>query len=111
MKLVLCIEKFTMRNITFREGEAYIGNKVNDNYWVVESIGIPTEEFTLHFEIQDDIISGNSETSNDVTNKKFVEEEEMFKEILKSFGYEDMIEEETTKHSSWWEQIKEYIFL
>lgn len=111
MKLVLCIEKFTMRNITFREGEAYVGNEVNDKYWVVESIGIPTEEFHLHFEIQDDIISGNSETSNDVTNKKFVEEEEMFKEILKSFGYEDMIEEETTKHSSWWEQIKEYIFL
>lgn len=108
MKLVLCIEKFTMRNITFREGEAYVGNKVNDNYWVVESIGIPTEEFTLHFEIQDELVEDNNNSGNTITNPKFAEEEREFKQFLKEFGFID--KEDKDEKETWWDRLMNYVF-
>ena len=113
LKIVLCIEKLTIGKMTFREGEAYIGNAVNDNYWVVDSVGIHTEDFNMHFEIQEEIEKESGSTT-DVANKKFVEEEEMFKEILKSFGYDDEIEdiENNTleEKETWLDKLRDYIF-
>ena len=35
--------------IAFKKGEVYTGNKINDNYWIVDSVGIETKIFEGHF--------------------------------------------------------------
>jgi hypothetical protein len=112
MKRVMCIEKLTIRNFTFREGEEYIGNIVNDNYWIVETVGIPTDEFTLHFEVIEELeydkVSGNTIE----TNNKFIEEEREFREFLNDFGGFNDKEENKKKYKiSLIDKIKNYIFV
>ena len=112
LKIVLCIEKLTTSKMTFKEGEAYIGNAVNDDYWVIESVGVRTEDFDMHFEVQEEIEKESGSTT-DVANKRFIEEEEMFKEILKSFGYDDIEElndNTLEEKETLLDKLRDYIF-
>ena len=107
MKIVLCIEKLNVGKYTFKEGEAYFANNINENYWLVDTVGVKTEDFTLHFEIQEDVPSGNTKNNAEISNKKLVEEEEVFKELLKNFGgFTD--EEEKPIKKTWWTRIKQW---
>lgn len=107
MKIVLCIERLTIGKFSFKEGETYLANKINENYWMVDTVGVKTEDFTLHFEIQEDVPSGNTKNNAEISNKKLVEEEEVFKELLKNFGgFTD--EEEKPIKKTWWTRIKQW---
>lgn len=107
MKIVLCIEKLNVGKYTFKEGEAYFANNINENYWLVDTVGVKTEDFTLHFEIQEEVPSGNTKEHTETNTKKFVEEEEVFKELLKNFGgFTD--EEEKPIKKTWWTRIKQW---
>ena len=118
MKIVLCIEKLTVerklpsKSITFIEGVGYVGEKVNDNYWVVESIGIKAEDFPMYFEVQDELVKKGDKSSEGVS-KRFVEEETSFKELLKSFGGFDDEDEEVVgeEKETWWDKLMNYIFV
>lgn len=117
MKIVLCIEKLTVerklpsKSITFIEGVGYVGEKVNEKYWVIESIGVKAEDFPMHFEVQDDLVKEDDKTSEGVS-KRFVEEEASFKELLKSFGGFDDEDEEVVgeEKETWWDKLMDYIF-
>ena len=78
MKVAVCIERLEAHNLTFREGETYLANMVNPHYWIVDSIGIVEE-----------LIVDKTSGSTDVTNRKFVEEENDFKKFLNEFGFKD----------------------
>jgi hypothetical protein len=89
MKVAVCIERLEAHNLTFREGETYLANMVNPHYWIVDSIGIKTEDFLLHFEVVEELVVDKTSGSTDVTNRKFVEEENDFKKFLNEFGFKD----------------------
>ena len=50
---VSCIEQLQLggSKTTFRTGEEYTGNEVNGHWWIVDSVGISSEDFHLHFEV------------------------------------------------------------
>ena len=48
---VICTEQLQTRRGTFRAGEEYTGNQINEHWWLIDSIGVETEEFLLHFEV------------------------------------------------------------
>ena len=56
MMVVRCIEQFSTSRMTFKAGESYTGNSVNENWWVVDSTGVKTEDFHLHFEIIEEVV-------------------------------------------------------
>ena len=56
MMVVRCIEQFNTSRMTFRAGESYTGNSVNENWWVVDSTGVKTEDFHLHFEVIEEAV-------------------------------------------------------
>jgi hypothetical protein len=49
MILIKCENELQTKYIAFKKGEVYIGNKINDNYWIVDSVGIETKVFEEHF--------------------------------------------------------------
>ena len=106
MKKVMCIESF----MNFKVGEEYIANEINEKWYIVDSIGVSNDDFHLHFEIQEEIVSGNSNSHKESNDKRFIEEEQMFKQILESFGYYDMIEDKNEKET-WWDKLINYIFV
>lgn len=111
MKVVVCIERFEGHGITFREGETYLANMVNANYWIVDSVGVKSEDFLLHFEVVEELIGDKASGGTDDVNKKFVEEENDFKEFLKNFGFNDDTEEKKEEEKeSLLDKIKDYIF-
>ena len=112
MVKVKCIEQFSTLSMTFRTGEEYTGSTVNENWWVVDSIGISAEDFTMHFEIQEEVVNDQEEPLTEVTSKRFVEEEKMFMEIMRSFGYDGITDEQANDCSNhkWLEKVKGYIF-
>lgn len=48
-KTINCIKELETKHVTFKLGEIYAGNKINDNYWIVDSVGIETKVFEEHF--------------------------------------------------------------
>ena len=112
MKVAVCIEKFEGHGLTFREGEAYLANMVNPNYWVVESVGIKSEDFLLHFEVVDELKEDKISGSTTEVNKRFVEEENDFKEFLKNFGFsdDDTEDKKEEEKESLLDKIRDYIF-
>ena len=36
-------------SITFKSGDNYQGSKINDNWWIIDQIGISLEDFKKHF--------------------------------------------------------------
>ncbi len=111
MKVVVCIERLEGHGITFREGETYFANMVNPHYWIVDSVGVKSEDFLLHFEVVEELIGDKVSGGTDDVNKKFVEEENDFKEFLKNFGFNDDTEEKKEEDKeSLLDKIKDYIF-
>jgi len=114
MKVVVCIERFEEHGITFREGETYFANMVNPHYWIVDSVGIKSDDFMLHFEVVEELVEElvEDKTSGSTVevNKKFVEEEKEFKEFLRNFGFKDEDTEEKEEKESILDKIRDYIF-
>jgi hypothetical protein len=48
---VRCLEQIQKGAVTFRTGEEYTASTINENWYVVDSIGFETDDFHLHFEI------------------------------------------------------------
>ena len=113
MKVAVCIERFDGHGLTFREGETYLANMVNANYWIVDSVGVKSEDFLLHFEVVDELVEDKTSGSTDEVNKRFVEEENDFREFLKNFGFNNDDETEEKKEEekeSLLDKIRDYIF-
>ena len=109
MKVAVCIERFEGHGLTFREGETYLANMVNANYWIVDSVGVKSEDFMLHFEVVEELVENKTSGSTVEVNKKFVEEEKDFKEFLRNFGFKENVEEKEDKESIL-DKIRDYIF-
>ena len=109
MKVAVCIERFEGLGLTFREGETYLANMVNANYWIVDSVGVKSEDFMLHFEVVEELVENKTSSSTVEVNKKFVEEEKDFKEFLRNFGFKENVEEKEDKESIL-DKIRDYIF-
>ena len=82
---------------------------MNENYWVIESIGVNMEDFMLHFEVIDELAEDNSNSGNTITNPKFAEEEKEFKQFLKEFGFID--NEDKDEKETWWDKFINYVFV
>ena len=111
MKVAVCIERFEGHGLTFREGETYLANMVNANYWIVDSVGVKSEDFMLHFEVVEELVENKTSGSTVEVNKKFVEEENDFREFLRNFGFKDEDTEEKEKKESILDKIRDYIFV
>ena len=111
MKVAVCIERFEGHGLTFREGETYLANMVNANYWIVDSVGVKSEDFLLHFEVVDELIEDKASGGTDDINKRFVEEENDFREFLKNFGFnDDDTEDKKEEKETILDKIRDYIF-
>ena len=111
MKVAVCIERFERHGVTFREGETYLANMVNPHYWIVDSVGVKSEDFLLHFEVVEELIENKTSGSTDEVNKRFVEEENDFREFLKNFGFkDDDTEDKKEEKETILDKIRDYIF-
>jgi len=111
MKVAVCIERFEGHGLTFREGETYLANMVNANYWIVDSVGVKSEDFMLHFEVVEELVEDKTSGSTVEVNKKFVEEENDFREFLRNFGFKDEdTEDKKEEKESLLDKIRDYIF-
>ena len=111
MKVAVCIERFEGHGLTFREGETYLANMVNPHYWIVDSVGVKSEDFLLHFEVVEELIENKTSGSTTEVNKRFVEEENEFREFLKNFGFnDDDTEDKKEEKETILDKIRDYIF-
>jgi hypothetical protein len=91
---VRCIEQLQTKHITFKPGEEYYGSEVNKQWWVVDSVGVETYSFHLHFEV--------------IEKKKPVvvfTEREASAEVV-----EEKKEEKIEEKPKWYERLRDYIF-
>ena len=51
---IKCFKTYIKRNISFKEGEEYNGNQVNENWFCIDAIGIVKDDFNEHFEMIDE---------------------------------------------------------
>jgi hypothetical protein len=58
MLLVKCTKELQTKYVTFKVNEEYSGNRVNNNYWIVDSVGVEIKVFEEHF---DAIVKDNKE--------------------------------------------------
>jgi hypothetical protein len=97
---VRCIEQIQKGGITFRTGETYTASEINKNWYVVDSIGVESEEFTLHFE---EILTEEEAEEKVIYTEKKVEQEEL----------PDLFNEEKTNEEykeTWWDRFMSYVF-
>jgi hypothetical protein len=97
---VRCIEQIQKGGITFRTGETYTASEINNNWYVVDSIGVESEEFTLHFE---EILTEEEAEEKVIYTEKKVEQEEL----------PDLFNEEKTNEEykeTWWDRFMSYVF-
>ena len=97
---VRCIEQTQKGGITFRTGETYTASEINKNWYVVDSIGVESEEFTLHFE---EII-----TEEEAEAKVIYVEKKVEQEVLPDLFDEEKINEEHKE--TWWDKFMNYVF-
>ena len=48
--LIKCIKQYQNKRYTFKEGETYKGNQINDIWWVIDAVGVNAEDFNEYFE-------------------------------------------------------------
>ena len=97
---VKCIEQTQKGGITFRTGETYTASEINKNWYVVDSIGVEREEFTLHFE---EMLTEEEAEANVIYTEKKVEQETL----------PDLFDEEKTNEEykeTWWDRFMSYVF-
>ena len=97
---VRCIEQTQKGGITFRTGETYTASEINKNWYVVDSIGVESEEFTLHFE---EIV-----TEEEVEAKVIYVERKVEQEELPELFDEEKENEEYKE--TWWDRFMSYVF-
>jgi hypothetical protein len=97
---VRCIEQIQRGGITFRTGETYTASEINKNWYVVDSIGVESEEFTLHFE---EIV-----TEEEAEAKVIYVEKKVEQEVLPDLFDEDKENEEYKE--TWWDRFMSYVF-
>ena len=98
---VRCIEQIQKGGITFRTGETYTASEINKNWYVVDSIGVESEEFTLHFE--EIVTEEEAEAKVIYYTEKKVEQETL----------PDLFDEEKTNEEykeTWWDRFMSYVF-
>ena len=49
---VKCIKEFATKHTTFRVNEEYDAQKVNENWYCVEAVGISNDNFHNHFKLE-----------------------------------------------------------
>jgi hypothetical protein len=49
---VKCIKELQTKHITFKVNEEYKAQKVNENWYCVDSVGIKIEDFDKHFQLE-----------------------------------------------------------
>jgi len=97
---VKCIEQIQKGGITFRTGETYTASEINKNWYVVDSIGVESEEFTLHFE---EIV-----TEEEAETKVIYVEKKVEQEVLPDLFDEEKTNEEYKE--TWWDRFMNYVF-
>ena len=97
---VRCIEQIQKGGITFRTGETYTASEINKNWYVVDSIGVESEEFMLHFE---EII-----TEEEAEAKVIYVEKKVEQEVLPDLFNEEKTNEEYKE--TWWDRFMSYVF-
>jgi hypothetical protein len=97
---VRCIEQIQKGGITFRTGETYTASEINKNWYVVDSIGVESEEFTLHFE---EIITEEKSEAKVMYTEKKAEQE-----VLPDLFNEKKTNEEYKE--TWWDRFMSYVF-
>ena len=113
MILVRCIEQISLGGVTFKAGENYTGNTINKDWWVVDSVGITTDDFHLHFEELEELteVERYSETDEYSSHERQImkwPEPNILLEWLGDKVETDEYEEED--NSSWLERLRDYIF-
>lgn len=48
-KTINCIKELETKHVTFKPGETYAGNKINERWWVIEAVAVSVADFILHF--------------------------------------------------------------
>ena len=97
---VRCIEQIQRGGITFRTGETYTASEINKNWYMVDSIGVESEDFTLHFE---EIVTEEEAEAKVIYTEKKVEQEVL----------PDLFDEEKTNEEykeTWWDRFMNYVF-
>ena len=97
---VRCIEQTQKGGITFRTGETYTASEINKNWYVVDSIGVESEEFTLHFE--------EMLTEEEAEAKVIYVEKKVEQEVLPDLFDEEKTNEEYKE--TWWDKFMNYVF-
>ena len=113
MILVRCIEQISLGGVTFKAGENYTGNTINEEWWVVDSVGITTEDFHLHFEELEELteVERYSETDEYSSHERQImkwSEPDILLEWLGDKIESDENEEE--EKLTLWEKLMNYIF-
>jgi hypothetical protein len=50
---IKCIKELQTKHMTFRENETYDAQKVNENWYCVDAVGISSEDFNKHFQLEE----------------------------------------------------------
>ena len=47
---VKCKKELTTKHLTFKSGEEYEASKINDNWWLIDAVGVNKDDFTKCFD-------------------------------------------------------------
>lgn len=68
---VKCIKELQTRHMTFKENEEYDAQKVNENWYCVDAVGIGSDVFGKHFQpLEKGGLQHNSEAGNCQTSQE-----------------------------------------
>lgn len=113
---VRCLEQIQKGVVTFRTGETYFAEEINDNWYVVDSLGFTTEDFHLHFEAVGDELTEEEasarvgQVSHQARIGSWAEPEIPIVPGLWD-DEENGIETEEEIKESLWERLMDYIFV
>lgn len=48
--LVKCKKELQTKHQTFKVGEEYEASKINDNWWLIDTVGVSNDDFTTCFD-------------------------------------------------------------
>ncbi len=50
---VKCVKELQTKHMTFKENEEYNAQKVSEHWYCVDAVGIPSEDFNKHFQLEE----------------------------------------------------------
>ena len=113
---VRCLEQIQKGAVTFRTGETYFAEEINENWYAVDSLGFTTEDFHLHFESVGDELTEEEasarveQVSHQARIGSWPEPEIPIVPGLCGDEENDIETEEEIKESLW-ERLMDYIFV